>query len=76
MEILRIIWEKWKRVGQVIGDLIGRVVLTIFYFTLMLPFGIGVRLLGDPLAIKTGMEPGWISRKTRDQKLDDARRLS
>lgn len=76
METIRKIWEGWKRVGQAIGDFIGRVVLTIFYFTLMLPFGIGVRLVGDPLAIKPEMQPGWLSRSTRDQKLDDARRLS
>jgi len=76
METIRKIWEVWKRVGRFIGDVIGRVVLTIFYFTLLLPFGIGVRLVGDPLEIRPGIKPEWLNRTTRDQKLDDARRLS
>lgn len=76
MEKLRKAWGVWKRVGRAIGDFIGRAVLMLFYFTLLAPFGIGVRLFGDPLAIKPGREPRWVERRTQDLTLDDARRLS
>lgn len=76
MEKLRKAWEFWKRVGRVIGDFIGRAVLTLFYFTLLAPFGIGVRLFSDPLAIKPGREAKWVERTTQVPILDDARRLS
>jgi hypothetical protein len=76
MENLRKIWEIWKKVGQFIGDFIARIVLTIFYFTLFLPFGLGVRLLGDPLSIHTDKKHlRWLDRKTHNLTMDDARRL-
>ena len=76
MTTLRRIWYAWKSLAQLIGDWIGRLVLTIFYFTLFAPFGLGVRLRGDPLAIKPGHEARWLKRITRDRAIDDARRLS
>lgn len=76
MSILRKAWYTWKRIGQFIGDLIGRLVLTLFYFTLFVPFGLGVRLRGDPLGIKPGHRARWLDRATRDCAIDDARRLA
>ena len=75
MEALRKVWQVWKRFGQFMGDLIGRVVLTVFYFTLFMPFGLGVRLLGDPLAIRPLSRAKWLERKTHDVTLEDSRRL-
>ncbi len=72
---LRKIWNAWKHIGQMIGDFLARIVLSIFYFTIFLPFGLGVRLFGDPLAIKN-LQPTWIERNTHDRTLEDARRLS
>jgi len=74
MEILGKIWHKWKQFGQLMGDFIARIVLSIFYFTVFMPFGIAVRLLGDPLAIKK-RPPEWLARATLDHTIDDARRL-
>ena len=65
----------WKRIGQFIGDFIARVVLSLFYFTLFVPFAVGVRLFGDPLGVKAkGNSPRWLERATRDLALDDALR--
>ena len=74
METLRKVWEAWKRVGRVIGDFIGRVVLTAFYFTIFAPFGLGVRLLSDALRSKRVSSSYWLSRGTTDLTLEDARR--
>lgn len=75
MAFLRRFWEGWKRFGQVIGDFFARVLLTIFYFTIFLPFGLGTRLFGDPLAIKESTKtPKWQERETKDLTLEDARR--
>jgi hypothetical protein len=76
MNALLRIWNMWKSIAQLIGDWIGRIVLTVFYFTLFAPFGLGVRLGGDPLAIKPGNKAQWLTRITRDRVIDDARRLS
>jgi len=75
MEALRKAWETWKRIGQFIGDLIGRLVLTVFYFTLFMPFALGVRFFGDPLAIRSPHRAKWLERRTQDLTLEDSRRL-
>jgi len=75
MEVLRKVWQAWKRFGQFIGDLIGRLVLTVFYFTLFMPFALGVRLFKDPLAIRPFHRPKWLERRTHDLTLMDSRRL-
>jgi hypothetical protein len=50
--LLRRIWEGWKRVGRKIGDFQARVLLTLIYAIFLLPFGVIVTLLGDPLRIR------------------------
>jgi hypothetical protein len=68
-------WEDWKRIGRFIGDQIGRVFLTLFYFTLAMPFGLGVRFGADPLGLKPRGLTKWLERRTQDLTLKDSRRL-
>lgn len=75
MDTLRKAWHAWKRIGQFIGDQVGRVVLTVFYFTLFMPFALGVRLLADPMAIRPPSRAKWLERRTHDLTLEDSRRL-
>ena len=46
------ILEAWTRLARQIGDFQARVVLTILYVFLLLPFGLTTRLIGDPLRVK------------------------
>ena len=75
MDALKKFWHAWKRFGQVMGDFIGRLVLTVFYFTLFMPFGLGVRFFGDPLALRPSGPLKWLERTTKDLTIDDTRRL-
>ena len=75
MQALRKVWQTWKRFGQFMGDLIGRLVLTVFYFTLFMPFGLGVRFFGDPLAMRPRGPSKWLEGTTKDLTVDDTRRL-
>ena len=76
MQLLNRGWNIWKRVGQFIGDIVARVILSVFYFTVFLPFGLGVRIFSDPISVKKAVKARWLDRETRDLTLDDARRLS
>jgi hypothetical protein len=76
MTVLKKFWEGWKRIGTFIGDLIGRLILTLFYFTLVLPFGLVMRLVRDPLSLKKSDPPSWQGREKDEASLDAARRLS
>jgi len=66
--------ENWKAFGQFLGNWLARAVLTIFYFTVLVPFGVGVRLLADPLHLALKPSPFWRPRATGDQNLEDVLR--
>jgi hypothetical protein len=75
MQILKKFWHEWMRFGHFMGDIVGRVVMTLFYFTLLLPFGVIVTLFSDPLDKKdTRKSPVWHARTTGDRTLEEARR--
>jgi hypothetical protein len=73
MSFLKTAWKKWRAFGQVIGDFVARIVMTVFYFTVAVPFGIGVRLFKDPLHLKS-KDSGWLPRETKPETIEDARR--
>lgn len=76
MEFLKQVWEGWKKVVLFVGDIIGRTILTLFYFTVFVPFGGLQTLFGDRLDTKNKDRiPTWSERKTTDLTLEDARRL-
>jgi hypothetical protein len=74
MRGLKKLWEGWKAFGHFLGNLLARVVLSIFYFTIFVPFGLGVRWLSDPLQIKTKPTSLWRPRSTGDQILTEVGR--
>ncbi len=49
---LKYLWEAWKGIARKIGTFQARVLLTILYGVLVLPFGLTVRWFSDPLCIK------------------------
>ena len=64
--IFRRAWEGWKKIARKIGDFNARVILTIFYFILLMPFALLVRLFTDPLEIKKKAHKGWHPREEKD----------
>ena len=75
METMRKVWEAWKQFGGFTGNIAARIALTVFYFTIFVPFGLGVRLLSDPLGTRRRRLPSlWLSRRTTDLTLPDAQR--
>lgn len=59
------IWEYWKKFGEFVGNVIGRIFLMVFYITVVLPFGVGTRLLGDPLDIRRNRQASaWKDRNS------------
>jgi len=73
MSFLKKVWKKWRAFGQLMGDFVARIFMTVFYFTVAIPFGIGVRIFKDPLHLKS-KESSWLPRETKQETLEDARR--
>jgi hypothetical protein len=70
---LSAIWDAWKKFGHWMGEIVGRAFLMIFYLTIALPFGLGVRMLGDPLDVKRrDKQPAWIERESPEATMEAA----
>lgn len=73
--ILHIAWNRWKIITQQIGDFNGRLLMTVFYFTILLFFGLRFTLLADPLRIKKpDFGPARQPRRPVGESLEAARR--
>lgn len=71
--MLKKLWESSRRLAHRIGTFQGRVVLTAVYFVLVLPFGVAVGLLADPLRIKR-RPTRWLNHPDEPADMDWARR--
>lgn len=69
-------WERWKQIATTIGDFQARVVLSLFYFVVVLPFGLGVRLFADPLAIRRRRQTCWTDFVNRARTVEEAHQQS
>lgn len=72
---LSVVWAAWKRIGRFVGDLIARVVLTVFYFTVFVPFGLVTRLTGRRGEKSRLSHASWIGRNQEKDDLRKAHRL-
>lgn len=57
MSTSKLLWKKWLAIAQVIGNFQGQVILTLFYFVLVLPFGLVISLFTDPMKMKSPLSP-------------------
>ena len=66
-------WQAWKRLSHKVGNFQARVLLTIIYATVVLPFGLMVRFFSDSLQIKQ-RPVKWTDRSPEVHDLDWARK--
>ena len=66
-EIWDIAWHRFTVIQDVVSDANARIIAVLFYFTVLMPFGIVYTLVGDPLRKKTisGKHVGqeWLERE-------------
>jgi hypothetical protein len=57
--------RRWMHAAMVIGEFNSRVILGVFYYVIMAPFGIVRRLFGDPLDRTLGdrAKSVWVKRE-------------
>jgi hypothetical protein len=71
---LRRWWEGWKAFAAEMGNYQGRLLLALFYFVVVTPFGIAVRLFSDPLQLRrTENISFWVERELFNHNLEDAK---
>ena len=69
-------YSNWKLLASDMGNYQGRLLLAIFYFTILTPWGLALRLLGDPLRTKPTTKPSyWVERSAVSSAIEDSRRM-
>ena len=70
---IAVLKAKWLAFGRFMGNLIARIVLTIFYFLILAPFAIVARLLSDMLMLKPQAGELWQHRADTKSDIVSAR---
>ncbi len=74
-DIVHFAWQRFKIITAVIGDVQGRLIATLFYFTVLVPFGIASRIFSDPLNMKrSSPTTNWLDRVPVSEQLEAAKR--
>jgi hypothetical protein len=69
------IWKRWKVIAHKIGNFQSRVLLNVFYFLILAPFALAVRMFSDPLRIRKPSRSHWLAKEgTAATGRDQARR--
>jgi hypothetical protein len=67
-------WQRWQVFAARMGNYQGRVLLIFFYFVVVTPFGVLLRLWGDPLRLRrAGGGSFWLEREVVEPGLEKAR---
>jgi hypothetical protein len=59
-QIMRTLWSRWKAVAHWIGNFQARTILFVFYYVVLGPFAIGLKLWSDPLRLRPTSVRGWL----------------
>jgi hypothetical protein len=65
-------WEAWKKIAHAIGNFQARILLTVIYAVLLLPFGLMVRIFSDSLHIKK-RPAKWLDHPGVPEGMEQAR---
>lgn len=67
-------WQLWRRFGHALGDAVARVLMTVFYFTVIVPFALIAKIYRDPLGEERPTDTLWLTHAEPVTDLDAARR--
>jgi hypothetical protein len=69
MNVLKIVWERWKIFGQKIGNFQARVILGLFYFIVLCPFAAVVKFISKPLRLKIAHVSNWLRSEEQSEDI-------
>lgn len=73
---LRRIWHRWRAFSKRMGSFQSRTMLSLFFFVIVSPAAVLIKVLGDPLRIKKtkAMESYWLAKTESPTEIEDYRR--
>ncbi len=73
MRVLKIVWAKWQIFGHKLATVQARILLSLFYFLILGPFAVVLKLAADPLHLRAAGSRRWTPR---EQPPGEARTLA
>ena len=67
-------WEHWKKIARAVGVVQTKVLMVLFYFFLVLPVGLVMRVRADPLHLRPRAGGNWLPHRVETPSLDNVRR--
>jgi hypothetical protein len=69
------LWLQWKSFARKAGAFQSRLILSYFYFLCVTPFGLAVKIFGDPLRLRQKEKSSyWLPKKDTAGDVEQARR--
>lgn len=69
------LWQSWGSFSKRMGDFQSRIFLSMFFFIVVSPFALAVKMFSDPLRIRyRGNESHWLSKMTTKIDLEQSRK--
>jgi len=71
-KFLSLLWKIWLKIGEVLGWVWTRIILTIIYFFVIGPIAILMKILNkDPLKFNFDKNSYWLTRPIHELKEED-----
>jgi hypothetical protein len=63
MRVLKAVWAAWRVIGHKVADVQARLLLSLFYYAILGPLALGVKLSSDPLRLRATATGAWLPRQ-------------
>lgn len=74
-DILSLMWKRLGIIASIVGDVQGRFIATLFYYTILAPFGLIAQRSTDPLRRQVeSTDSYWLERPPVPSELEAAKR--
>ena len=74
LRILSIIWRRWLKIAERLGNIQLAILLSLIYWTMILLVAIPSKALSDPLALHNTNRPRWIRRGPVSDAMENLRK--
>jgi len=66
------LWKTWLKIGEILGWIWTRILLTFIYFLVIGPISLLMKLFNkDPLKFKFSKDTYWLPRSQKEMKEED-----
>ncbi|OGM03525.1 hypothetical protein A2715_02635 [Candidatus Woesebacteria bacterium RIFCSPHIGHO2_01_FULL_39_32] len=63
---MKTLWNRWRRISNVLLDREANVILSFLYFLLIGPYAVISKILYDPFNLKSHKESFWFSKSNKN----------